>query len=172
MELLGNDIVDISQDFVNETGVEMTSLKNLLERSDFVSLNCDLNPTSFHLINAEMISLMKSSAVLINTARGPVIDEAALVKALREGWIQGAGIDVYEQEPTPADNPLFKLENVILTPHSIALVDEFYITMWELIAQQIRQMIDGEKPETLVNPEVWEKSEFQNKLKKFHQEMK
>jgi len=162
----------ITQDSVKDVDVQLVDMDTVLSQSDFVNISCPLNEKTHHLIGEKELRKMKKTAYLINTSRGPVIDEAALIKALREGWIQGAGIDVYEQEPTPADNPLLKLENVIVTPHSIALTDEFYITMWELIAQQIRQMIDGEKPEKLVNPEVWDKPEFQNKLKKFHEEVR
>jgi len=162
----------IKQDAVKDVNVQLVDMDTVLSQSDFVNVSCPLNEKTRHLIGEKELKKMKKTAFIINTSRGPVIDEAALVKALKENWIQGAGIDVFEQEPTPADNPLLKLENVIVTPHSIALTDEFYITMWELIAQQIRQMIDGEKPATLVNPEVWDKPKFQNKLKRFHKEMR
>ncbi len=162
----------ISQDGIKDTDVQLVDMDTVLSQSDFVNVSCPLSEKTRHLVGEKELKKMKPTAYIINTSRGPVIDEAALVKALKEDWIAGAGIDVFEQEPTPADNPLFKLENVIVTPHSIAMTDEFYITMWELIAQQIRQMIDGDKPATLVNPEVWDKPEFQNKLKYFHQEMK
>jgi D-3-phosphoglycerate dehydrogenase len=118
MNLLGNDIVDIAPDFVIETGVEITSLNNLLSRSDFVSLNCDLNPTSRHLINAGALACMKPHAILINTARGPVVDEAALIEALQREEIGGAGLDVFEVEPLPQDSPLLNLDNVMLAPHN------------------------------------------------------
>lgn len=147
--------------------VKLTDMDTVLKESDFVNVSCPLNEKTRHLIGEKELRKMKSSAYLINTSRGPVIDEAALVRALREGRIQGAGIDVFEQEPTPSDNPLFKLENVIVTPHSIALTDEFYTIMWEDITNQIIQMMRGEKPATLVNPEVWDKPQFQSKLKKF-----
>lgn len=118
MTVLGNDIVEIDHVFLAETGVQMTSLEDLLARSDFVSLNCDLNPTSYHLINARTLALMKPSAVLINTARGPVVDEAALIAALQSGQIAGAALDVFEVEPLPLDSPLLKMENVLLAPHN------------------------------------------------------
>ncbi len=162
----------ITQDAVKDIDVQLVDMDTVLAQSDFLNVSCPLNEKTRHLIGEKELKKMKPTAYLINTSRGPVIDEAALVRALKENWIQGAGIDVYEQEPASGDNPLFKLENVIVTPHSIALTDEFYITMWEVIARQIRQMIDGEKPATLVNPEVWDKPKFQNKLKKFHQEMR
>jgi D-3-phosphoglycerate dehydrogenase len=118
MTILGNDIVEIDHVFLAETGVEMTSLDDLLSRSDFVSLNCDLNPTSRHLINARTLSLMRPTAVLINTARGPIVDEPALVDALRSGVIAGAALDVFEVEPLPLDSPLLTMDNVLLAPHN------------------------------------------------------
>ena len=118
MELLGNDIVEIAPDFIREQRVEMTSLDELLKRSDFVSLNCDLNPTSFHLIDAHRLAQMKPGAVLINLSRGPVVDERALVQALQQGAIAGAALDVYESEPLPSDSPLLHMDNVMLAPHN------------------------------------------------------
>lgn len=118
MKLLGNDIVPIAPDFVAEYGVEMTTLRDLLERADFVSLNCDLNPTSYHLINAETLGWMKPTAVLINTARGPIVDETALIEALQKGRIAGAALDVFEIEPLPLDSPLRRMENVLLAAHN------------------------------------------------------
>ena len=118
VKLLGNDIVEIDANFIGETGMEITSLPALLSQSDFVSLNCDLNPTSAHLMNAQTLAMMKPGAVLINTARGPIVDEPALVGALRSGRLAGAGLDVYESEPLPADSPLLKMDNVMLAPHN------------------------------------------------------
>jgi len=118
MELLGNDIVEIAPDFVREMRLEMTSLDDLLRRADFVSLNCDLNPTSYHLITAEKLRLMKPTAVLINLARGQIVDEAALIAALQDGVIAGAALDVFEREPLPADSPLLQMDNVMLAPHN------------------------------------------------------
>ncbi len=118
MQLLGNDILEIAPDFVKENGVEMTSLQDLLSRADFVSLNCDLNPTSQHLINPTTLQMLKPGAVLINTSRGPVVDEPALVEALRNGSLAGACLDVYETEPLPKDSPLLQMDNVLLAPHN------------------------------------------------------
>jgi len=118
MKILGNDIVEIAPDFVLEYGVEMTSLEDLLARSDFISLNCTLNPTSYHLINAERLSSCRPEAVLINTARGPVVEEPALVAALQEGKLRGAALDVFEVEPLPEDSPLRQMDQVMLAPHN------------------------------------------------------
>jgi D-3-phosphoglycerate dehydrogenase len=118
MTLLGNDIIEIDPEFILETGVEMTSLEALLARSDFVSLNCDLNPTSFHLINKETLSIIKQGSILINTSRGPVIDETALIDALTSGTLAGAALDVFEVEPLPKNSPLLEMNNVILAPHN------------------------------------------------------
>jgi len=118
MKLLGNDIVEIDHVFIAETGIQMTDLDTLLKNSNFVSLNCDLNPTSLHLINARTLSLMRPDAVLINTARGPIMDEPALVSALQAGTIAGAALDVFEVEPVPAESPFKQMDNVMLAPHN------------------------------------------------------
>jgi D-3-phosphoglycerate dehydrogenase len=118
MTVLGNDIVDIDHVFITETGIQMTGLDSMLKNSDFVSLNCDLNPTSYHLITTRTLGLMRRDAVLINTARGPIVDEGALIAALRAGTIAGAALDVFELEPLPAGSPLMKMDNVMLAPHN------------------------------------------------------
>ncbi|CAG1016462.1 D-3-phosphoglycerate dehydrogenase / 2-oxoglutarate reductase [Anaerolineales bacterium] len=118
MKVLGTDIVDIDHVFITETGIQMTDLDTLLAQSDFVSLNCDLNPTSYHLINEKTLAKMKPTAVLVNTARGPIVEEKALVAALQSGKIGGAALDVFEQEPLPKDSPLLKMGNVMLAPHN------------------------------------------------------
>ena len=101
-----------------ETGIEMTNLEYLLSNSDFISINCDLNPTSEHLINAETLSQMKKSAILINTARGPIVHEKELTNALQAQNIAGAALDVFEVEPLPEDSPLKKMDKVLLAPHN------------------------------------------------------
>lgn len=118
MKLLGNDVVDVAPDFLLEYGVEMTGLDDLLARSDFISVNCSLNPTSRHLINAETLALCRPEAVLINTARGPIVDEVALVAALQAGRLHGAALDVFEFEPLSSDSPLLKMDQVLLAPHN------------------------------------------------------
>ena len=118
MKAYGNDIVNVDHVFVSETGIEMTSLHFLLSNSDFVSINCDLNPTSRHLLNADTFALMKPTAVLINAARGPIVEEGALIEALQAKRLAGAALDVFEVEPLPLDSPLMKMDNVMLAPHN------------------------------------------------------
>lgn len=118
MKLLGNDIITIDPVFLSKHHVEMTSLEDLLARSDFVSLNCDLNPSSHHLMNVNTFTHIKPTAILINTSRGPVVDEQALASALQAGQLAGAALDVFEVEPLPADSPLTKMDNVMLASHN------------------------------------------------------
>lgn len=118
MQLLGNDIVEVDRRFVSSIGVNMVSLEELLESSDYVSVNCDLNPTSRGLINEERLNRMKDRGVLINTARGPIVVESALIEALDSGKLDGAALDVFEEEPLPHESPLRKMENVLLAPHN------------------------------------------------------
>ena len=118
MTLLGNDIQPIPRDFLLEFNVTSTSLVRLVQQADFISVNCDLNPTSHHLINQQLLAQMKPTAVVINTARGPIVNENDLVNALLEKKIAGAALDVFEVEPLPAESPLLKMENVLLAPHN------------------------------------------------------
>jgi D-3-phosphoglycerate dehydrogenase / 2-oxoglutarate reductase len=118
MKVLGNDIVRISKKFILKTGLEVASKEDILKRSDFLSLNCDLNTTSYHLIGKKEFSKMKRQSYLINTSRGSVIHEKELIRALRQKRIAGAALDVFEIEPLPKDSPLCKMDNVILAPHN------------------------------------------------------
>ena len=118
MTVLGTDPVPVPASFIDDTRLTMMSLPALLESCDFVSLHCDLNPTTFHLIGRAELARMRSSAYLINTARGPVIDELVLIEALREGRIAGAALDVFEAEPLPAASPLRTMKNCLLAPHN------------------------------------------------------
>jgi len=140
MSLLGNDIIDISSDFLVENYVEMVSLDSLLSQSDFVSLNCDLNPTSVQLINRERLGKMRTSAILINTSRGQVVDELALVEALEKGIIAGAALDVFEVEPLPLNHPLLRMDNVMLAAHNANSSP----AAWERVHRNtIRNLFDG-----------------------------
>lgn len=140
MRVVGNDIIEIPGSFLNSTGLEMVSLDDLLSSSDFVSLNCTLNPTSFHLINADKLKLMKPGACLINTARGPILHEEALVRALQNRRIAGAAMDVFEDEPLPADSPLRILDNCWLAPHNANSSPAAWTRVHE---NSIRQLLEG-----------------------------
>jgi D-3-phosphoglycerate dehydrogenase len=140
MKVLGNDIVEADHAFIVETGIQMTDLGSLLAESDFISVNCDLNPTSRHLMNARTLSQMRPTAVLVNTARGPIVDEAALVAALKAGTIGGAALDVFEVEPLPADSPLKQMDNVMLAPHN----SNSSPSAWERVHwNTIRNLLEG-----------------------------
>jgi D-3-phosphoglycerate dehydrogenase len=140
MTLLGTDIIEVDPHFVTECRVEIVPLEDLLAWSDFVSLNCDLNPTSYHLINERTLGLMRPTSVLINTARGPVVDETALVVALENGIIAGAALDVFETEPLPGSSPLLQMDNVMLAPHNANSSP----AAWERVHwNTIKNLLDG-----------------------------
>ena len=140
MTILGTDIVPIDPAFITETGIEMTSLEKLLAGSDFISVNCDLNPTSYHLINHDTLAWVKPGAVLINTARGPIADERALVEALEAERLAGAALDVFEHEPLPLNSPLLKMDNVLLAPHN----SNSSPAAWERVHwNTIRNLVEG-----------------------------
>lgn len=140
MKVLGNDIIEIDHVFIAETGVQMMDLDSLLAQSDFVSVNCDLNPTSYHLINARTLSRMRPGAILVNTARGPIVDEAALIAALKAGTIGGAALDVFEVEPLPLESPLKQMDNVMLAPHN----SNSSLSAWERVHwNTIRNLLYG-----------------------------
>jgi D-3-phosphoglycerate dehydrogenase len=138
--LLGTDIAAVDESFVSETGVEMTSLDDLLARSDYVSVNCDLNDTSYHLINARTLGLMQPHAIVVNAARGPIVEEPALVDALQSGRIAGAAMDVFEDEPLPAGSPLRGMTNVLIAPHN----SNSSPTAWERVhVSTLDQLVEG-----------------------------
>lgn len=135
-------------------GVQAAPLDELLSSSDFVSIHCPLSDSTHHLIGERELRLMKPEAILINTARGPLVDESALLRALQEGWIAAAGLDVFEQEPTPADNPLLKLDNVVATPHIGGYSDEFWDNFWRFSVETVLDLAQGRMPHSYVNPDV------------------
>lgn len=139
-----------NEDFEREFGAEYKEkLEDLLKEADFVSIHVPLLDSTRHLINAERLALMKKTAYLINTSRGPIVDEKALVDALRNGIIRGAALDVYENEPAFADG-LKELENVILTPHIASATEETRQAMSELAAKNIIEALEGREPPNLV----------------------
>lgn len=129
-------------------------LDRLLSRADVLSLHTPLTPETRGLIDQRRLSLMKPSALLINFARGGIVDEQALYEALKQGTIAGAALDVFEQEPPPADHPLYALDNVLLSPHSAALTAECVVRMATGAAEGVRDVLLGRTPRWVVNPEV------------------
>jgi len=146
-------------DIEREIGMEYVELPRLLAESDFVSVHSPMRPDTYHQIGARELALMKSTAYLINTARGPVVDEAALVRALKKKQIAGAGLDVFEHEPkvTPA---LRKMSNVVLTPHLGSAVAEVREQMANIVVDNILALLEGRRPPNIVNPEVLEAASF------------
>ena len=141
-------------EYENQLCAEHVSLEELLKRSDFVSLNCALTKETTGLIGEDELRMMKKDAVLINTARGAVVDQKALFRACSEGWIYGAGLDVYEREPIPMDEPLLGLENVVMMPHIGSAAKRSREGMATLAAMNLLEALEGRVPPNLVNPDV------------------
>ncbi len=139
---------------IRDNGAEPVSLRELAERSDFISLHVPLREDTRGLVDAEFLRAMKPTAFLVNTARGAVIDQPALVQALREGWIAGAGIDVVVPERLPEDDPLLALPNAIITPHVAYYSEESLVDLGTLAAENVAAVLGGREPASIVNPEV------------------
>jgi glyoxylate reductase len=153
MRVLYQDAVAADAAAERELRATRTDLATLLRESDFVTLHTPLLPETRHLINAESLRTMKKTAYLINAARGPVVDEAALVRALREGWIAGAGLDVFEEEPKVHPG-LIDLSNVVLAPHIASASHETRLQMATLAVENCLAVLEGKTPPTPVNPEA------------------
>jgi phosphoglycerate dehydrogenase-like enzyme len=147
--------------------VQLTSLEELLRDADFVSLHCRLTSQTRHLLGGTQLALMKPTAYLVNVARGPLIDQAALVAALRSGGIAGAGLDVFEVEPPPPDDPLLQMDNVIVTPHWLASTADVWRATGRAMAEGMLQAACGQVPPYVVNVEVLARPGFQAKLDRF-----
>ncbi|MSV27384.1 MAG: dehydrogenase [Bryobacterales bacterium] len=145
---------------------ELVSLEDLLRRSDYVLINCPLTAATRHLIGAPELRLMKPEAVLINTARGPIVDEAALIQALSERWIRAAALDVFEKEPLDPDSPLLQMDNVIVTSHSIGWTEELFRDMGRIDCEGALAVRRGQAPANVVNPDVLSRPGFQRKLER------
>lgn len=144
----------VTQASVAPLGVKLVDMDTLFREADFVTVNCYLSEQTRHLVGARQFSLMKPSAFFINTARGPIVDEKALYDALASGRIAGAALDVFEQEPTPADNPLLALDNVIVTPHHICMTDECIDSIAASVFQSCVDLARGRVPRNVVNQQV------------------
>ncbi len=145
-------------------GVELVDLQTVCSEADFLCINCPLTPETFHLIGEAQLRSMKPTAFLINTARGPIVDQAALTRALAERRIAGAALDVFEHEPLDPDDPITRLDNVILSPHAIAWTDQLVRGNGVGACQNILTVLRGDIPQHTVNREVAERTGFQSKL--------
>ena len=147
-----------------ELGVELVELDEVFRRADVVSVSCPLTPETHHLVNAERLALMKPGAVLINTARGPIVDQKALTRALQDGTIAGAGLDVLEQEPPDPADPILKLDNVILSPHALCWTDQCFAGIGAADVKAVLDISRGAEPRGLVNRAVLDDPQWKSRL--------
>lgn len=153
MNIIASDPFVPSEVF-ERLGVRKVALDALFAEADFVSVHCPLTPETRHLVGAPQLKAMKHNAILVNTSRGPVIDEAALVAALKEGWIGGAGLDVLDPEPPDWESPLLQLDNVVITPHIAGYSDQYLPNSWRLSMETAIDLANGKWPRSCVNPDV------------------
>jgi D-3-phosphoglycerate dehydrogenase len=144
----------VSELAISDAGVEPVSFGELLERSDYISVHAPHNEETEHSFGPDAFALMKETAVIVNTARGPIIDESALIEALRSGSIAGAGLDVLEQEPPDPDNPLFGMENVVVTPHVASATTRMRPETRRRVGREVALVLRGRWPMSCVNPTV------------------
>jgi phosphoglycerate dehydrogenase-like enzyme len=137
-----------------ELGVRLADADTVMAESDAVIVMCALTEETFHLVDARRLSLMRRSAVLLNIARGPIVEETALIEALCDGRIRGAGLDVFETEPTDPGNPLLSMDNVVLSPHSLAWTDEMSAGNGGSAVRAILDVATGRLPRFIVNRDV------------------
>jgi D-3-phosphoglycerate dehydrogenase len=144
----------IDESAARDAGIFLAPLSQVLQESDFISIHALLNAETWHLIGDSELEMMKPTAYLINTARGSLIDEAALIRALKENWIAGAGLDVFEQEPISPDNPLLKMDNVIITPHNAGSSEAAARRLKLSVAREACRVLSGKWPKNVVNKSV------------------
>lgn len=147
-----------------ELGVELVGLREVFERSDFLTVNCPLSAETHHLVNAERLAWMKPEAYLINTARGPIVDQAALTKVLAEGRIAGAGLDVLEQEPPDPNDPILTAENAIITPHALCWTDQIFEGNGAADVRAVLDVMAGRVPTGIVNNDILEHTGWRARL--------
>ncbi len=152
-----------------ELGIELVSLEDVFRRSDIVSVSCPLSPETHHLVNAERLALMKPTAYLINTARGPIVDQKALTKVLQERRIAGAGLDVLEKEPPDADDPILKLDNIILAPHALCWTDQCFAGNGAADVKAVLEVQHGREPRGVVNRAVLAGDRWKQRLAGFRE---
>ncbi|NQU96944.1 MAG: lactate dehydrogenase [Chloroflexi bacterium] len=151
-DIIYHDVLDMGPQIERELNISRVPMDELLARSDLVTLHVPLERTTHHMIGRRELRLMKSTAFLINTCRGPVVNEAALIEALRAGEIAAAGLDVLDQEPTPVDNPLLDMANVIVTPHTAWKAIESMLVGGQFAVENVSRLARGEEPTSVVPP--------------------
>jgi glyoxylate reductase len=156
MKIVFHDSQPVGKDTVKELGAQEASLEEVCRISDFISVHVPLLPETKHLFNDRTFAWMKPGCIIVNTSRGPVIEEMSLVRALTNGRIAGAGLDVYEQEPDIVPD-LLKMDNVVLAPHIASASYETRAKMCMMAAESLVATLKGERPRNLVNPDVWER---------------
>jgi phosphoglycerate dehydrogenase-like enzyme len=147
-----------------DLGVEMVGLEDVFRRADILAVNCPLTPETHHIVNAERLKLMKPTSYLINTARGPIVDQKALTEVLTARRIAGAGLDVLETEPPAADDPILKLDNVVLAPHALCWTDQCFAGNGAADVKAVIDIQNGRVPRGVVNRKVLEDSRFRARL--------
>lgn len=157
----------IDSTVAQSVNVELKDLESVFRESDFLTLNVPLSEETLHLANAARLTLMKPTAYLINTSRGPVVDQTALVTALTQGVIAGAGLDVFDPEPPQADDPLLQLDNVILTPHALCWTDQCFAGIGAQDLEHVFAVKNGQVPQALADPTVADEPAFHLKLKHY-----
>ena len=155
MKVLCHNPRPIPANILQELGVEQVDLNELLRTSDFISFHVPLIPETRHLLNDKTLAMIKPTCVVINTSRGPVVDEKALARALKQGKIAGAALDVYEREPE-IESELLGLDNVVLAPHIASASHETRLKMCMMAADNLLAVLKGERPPNLVNADVWD----------------
>jgi D-3-phosphoglycerate dehydrogenase len=150
-----------------ELGIRLVSIEELFRQADVLAVNCPLSPDTHHIVNAERLALMKPTAYFINTARGPIVDQKALTQALSEGRIAGAGLDVFEQEPTDPNDPLLKLDNIIAAPHALCWTDQCFAGNGAADVKAVLDVTKGQVPRGVVNREVLDRPGFRMKLEDY-----
>jgi phosphoglycerate dehydrogenase-like enzyme len=150
-------------------GVRMVGLEDLFRESDVLAISCPLNEETYHLVNAGRLSLMKPTAFLVNGARGPIVDQKALVEALQSGRIAGAGLDVLEREPPDPDDPIVTLDNVILNPHALCWTDQCFADCFAEAVDGVLDLMHGRVPKGIVNREILQQADWRRKLASYRE---
>jgi phosphoglycerate dehydrogenase-like enzyme len=157
----------IDPTIVKSANVELKDLDSVFRESDFLTINVPLSEKTHHLVNSAKLTLMKPTAYLINTSRGPVVDQTALVTALTQGVIAGAGLDVFDPEPPESNDPLLQLDNVILSPHALCWTDQCFAGIGAQDLEHVFAIKNGQVPQALADPSVADKPTFQRKLEHY-----